>query len=94
MCQGDATRVLSNVELILPWNVVEACYNLERNDSTNFFATNESEATTSQISLCKLDDHSVKIQVTGKYSGTFFDITPLIYLILVLLLDLYEPKQP
>ena len=66
MCKGDAAHVLSNVELILPWNVVEACYNLERNDSTNFFAKNEVEATTSQISLCKLDDNSVRIQVTGE----------------------------
>ncbi|KAK2159849.1 hypothetical protein LSH36_145g07000 [Paralvinella palmiformis] len=64
MCKGDAAHVLSNVELILPWNVVEACYNLERNDSTNFFATNEVEATTSQISLCKLEDNSIRIQVT------------------------------
>ena len=69
MCKGGGGRVLSNVELILPWNVVEACYSLERNDSTCFFAANDAEGTTSQISLCKLEDHSVKIQVTGRYKN-------------------------
>lgn len=82
MCKGDANKILSNVELILPWNVVEACYSLEPADSTCFFATNKEEETQSQISLFKQGDHSVKIQVTGKVFSIYNCCRMIFYLFL------------
>lgn len=67
MVAGDEKGVLSKVELILPANVVEACYNLERNVHAYFMAVNQQDRTSSEITLYKLKDDSVKIRVTGIY---------------------------
>lgn len=66
MVAGEEKDVLSKVELILPANVVEACYNLERNVHAYFMAVNQQDRTSSEITLYKLKDDSVKIRVTGE----------------------------
>ena len=66
MCKNEETKALSKVELILPANVVEACWNLKKNNQAFFFAVNEHDKTSSEINIHKLGDNSVKIRVTGK----------------------------
>lgn len=70
MCKGEENKALSKVELILPANVVEACWNLKKNNQAFFFAVNENDKTSSEINIHKLADSSVKIRVTGIFSLT------------------------
>lgn len=55
---------MSNIELVLPWNVVKTCYSLETNTQSCFLAVNAEEKTSSQITVKKQADESVKITVT------------------------------
>lgn len=65
MCKADGGEILSNIELVLPWNVVNTCYHLEKEGQSCFLALNGEENTSSQITVKKQADDSVKITVTG-----------------------------
>ncbi len=60
-------EVLSSIELILPPNVVEACYKLKRDLRARFRAVNKDEGTSSEITVHKQDDDSVKLYIAGTY---------------------------
>ena len=63
-------EVLSSVELVLPPNVVETCYNLKREVQARFRAVNNEEKTKSEITVEKQNDDSVRIHVLGKSEGS------------------------
>ena len=60
-----SSEVLSQIELVLPYNVVEAAYNLQGDTEAEFRAVNLDTKTSSEIALHKHADLSVRIRITG-----------------------------
>ena len=60
-------ELLSSIELVLPPNVVEACYRLRRDGKAGFRAVNKEEGTSSEITLHRQEDNSVKIHIAGEH---------------------------
>ena len=60
-------EILSSVELFLPPDVIETCYNIERDVQARFRAVNSEEKTKSEITVEKQTDDSVRIHVIGTY---------------------------
>jgi len=57
--------VLSDVEVILPREVVETCRDLQQGGTSCFLSVNKQDCTTSQLIIHKLHDDSIKIRITG-----------------------------
>lgn len=53
------------VELILPANVIETCYNLKPGKRVEFITANLEENYTNHVHVVKLRDFSVKLKVSG-----------------------------
>jgi len=58
--------VLSDIELILPCQVISECQSLNRNARSYFIAVNKLNLTSTQLTIHKLEDDSVQLRVTGK----------------------------
>ena len=64
--------VLSQIELVLPQNVVAAAYNLHKECEAEFRALNLDTKTSSEIALHKHADLSVRVRITGMLSVFLF----------------------
>lgn len=61
----NESEILSDVEVILPYEVVETCHDLQRGGTSCFLSVNKHDCTTSQLVIHKLQDDSIKIRITG-----------------------------
>ena len=61
-------EVLSQIELVLPQNVVEAAYVLNSECEAEFRAVNLDTKTSSEIALHKHADLSVRVRITGMFN--------------------------
>ena len=59
------SEVLSDVEVILPREVMETCRDLQRGGTSCFLSVNKQDCTTSQLIIHRLSDDSIKIRITG-----------------------------
>lgn len=66
MLANDDSEILSDVEIILPIDIIETCMTLKPDSLSCFMSVNETSKTTNQVTLHKLNDDSVRIRVTGK----------------------------
>jgi len=71
MLANDDSEVLSDVEIILPIEIIETCMKLKPDSLSCFMSVNETSKTTNQVTLHKLNDDSVRIRVTGNLSHEF-----------------------
>lgn len=58
-------EIISEIQLVLPAAVVEACYKLKRTAGSKFRAVDKTEGTASDIVLFKQPDDSVCIKIEG-----------------------------
>ena len=58
----------ATVELILPQNIIETCYNLTPGHRVEFISSNLRDKCTNHVKVTKLPDHSVKLRVSGNVS--------------------------
>lgn len=65
MIIDDESEVLSDVEVILPREVMETCRDLQQGGTSCFLSVNKQNYTTSQLIIHKLNDDSIKIRITG-----------------------------
>lgn len=61
--------VLSDVEIILPGEVIESLGSLRPDSLSCFMSVDEKAQTTKQLFVHKLSDNSVRIRVTGSEPG-------------------------
>jgi len=71
MASKNESDILSDIEVILPWEVIETCRNLQKNGTSCFLSVNKEDCTTSQLAVHKLEDNSIKIRITVMVLGTF-----------------------
>ena len=71
MIIDSESEVLSDVEVILPREVMETCRDLQQGGTSCFLSVNKHDCTTSQLIIHKLQDDSIKIRITG---------TPVVYM--------------
>lgn len=62
---GGGGGVLSDVEIILPEEVIESLGSLRPDSLSCFMSVDEKAQTTKQLFVHKLSDNSVRIRVTG-----------------------------
>lgn len=62
---GAGGGVLSDVEIILPGEVIESLGSLRPDSLSCFMSVDEKAQTTKQLFVHKLSDNSVRIRVTG-----------------------------
>jgi len=67
MIVDNGSKVLSDVEVILPREVMETCRDLQQGGTSCFLSVNKSDCTTSQLIIHKLHDDSIKIRITGTF---------------------------
>jgi len=65
------SEVLSDVEVILPREVMETCQDLQQGGTSCFLSVNKQDCTTSQLFIHKLNDDSIKIRITGTFLYIF-----------------------
>lgn len=65
MIIDSESEVLSDVEVILPREVMETCRDLQQGGTSCFLSVNKQDCTTSQLIIHKLHDDSIKIRITG-----------------------------
>ena len=65
MIIDSESEVLSDVEVILPSEVMETCRDLQQGGTSCFLSVNKQDCTTSQLIIHKLHDDSIKIRITG-----------------------------
>jgi len=65
MIIDSESEVLSDVEVILPREVMETCRDLQQGGTSCFLSVNKQDCTTSQLVIHKLYDDSIKIRITG-----------------------------
>jgi hypothetical protein len=73
MISESESEVLSDVEVILPWEVIETCCGLQTNGRSCFLSVNKRDCTTSQLAIHKLEDNSIKLRITVMVLGGYSD---------------------
>jgi hypothetical protein len=58
--------VLSDIELVLPYKVICDFQSLEKNARACYIAVNKDESTSTQLTVDKQGDESVRLRVTGR----------------------------
>ena len=61
----DEGELVSDFEVILPWEVIETCCSLKPHGTSCFLSVNKQARTSNQLFVCKLEDNSIKIRITG-----------------------------
>jgi hypothetical protein len=59
------SEVLSDIELVLPFKVICDFQSLEKNARACYIAVNKDELTSTQLTVDKQGDDSVRLRVTG-----------------------------